>query len=170
MAVFPPTAREGKSRMRSAKPRGLLDRSATADLFRHTLARIPSLYGRLMYLSSLRDPNTGAYRHYGLAAAFGREQSAQALEASHTRTFREWLRLSLREKHEDLLSYLETLDDPKGLVVSYWIESQGYLGCIPDKATKADRLHYTHDIQQLLAAVNYSSGGAWKGPRSSRRT
>lgn len=155
--------------MRSMKVRGMLDRSATADLFRHTLARIPSLYGRLMYLSSLRDPNTGAYRHYGLATAFGRDQSSQALETSHARTFREWLRLDLQEKHADLLAYLNTLDDPKGLVVSYWMESRGYLGCIPDNASRADRLHYIGDIQQLLATVNYSNGGGSKGPRSSRR-
>ncbi len=156
--------------MRSLRPRAGLDRSASEDLFRHTLARIPSLYGRLMYLSSLRDSNTGAYRHYGLAAAFGREQSAEALESSHRRTFREWIKLSLEQKHSDLLMYLETLDDPRGLVVRYWIESQGYLGCIPDSASKADRVLYSSDIQQLLKAVNYSSGAVPKGPASSPRT
>ncbi len=105
--------------MRSFKPRGLLDRTPGADLFRHTLARIPSHFGRLMYLSSLRDPNSGAYRHYGLQAAFGREQSSVALQTSHTRTFRDWLKLELSEKHADLLAYLESLDDPNGLVVKY---------------------------------------------------
>lgn len=146
--------------MRGFKPRGTLDRSAGADLFRHTLSRIPSLYGRLMYLASLRDPNTGAYRHYGLANAFGREQSAQALETSHTRTFREWVNLNLEEKHTDLLAYLNTLDDPKGLVVRYWIESKGYAGCIPDSAGKADRALYLADIEGLLVVISRSSGGA----------
>ena len=155
--------------MRSFKSRGGLDRSAGEDLFRHTLARIPSLYGRLMYLSSLRDPNSGAYRHYGLAAAFGREQSAEALESSHRRTFRDWLKLSLAEKHADLLMYVEALDDPRGLVVRYWIESQGYMGCIPDNASKADRALYSTDIQQLLNAVNYSTDGVPKGPKSTPR-
>jgi hypothetical protein len=154
--------------MRNFKTRGSLDRSASEDLFRHTLARIPSLYGRLMYLSALRDPNTGTYRHYGLAAAFGRDQSIKALESSHKRTFRDWLRLSLQEKHEDLLGYLQTLDDPKGLVVNYWIESEGYLGCVPDAASKADRSLYSSDVRQILHLVKYSSGGAPPDPKASR--
>lgn len=155
--------------MRSMKPGTVWDRSASADLFRHTLNRIPSLFGRLMYLSSLRDPNSGIYRHYGLAATFGRDQSVQALETSHTRSFREWIKLSLREKHEDLVSYLETLDDPKGLVVRYWLESGGYAGGIPDTASKADRALYMDDVRQLLTPLSRSGDGASTDPKSSRR-
>ena len=154
--------------MRNLRPRGSLDRSASEDLFRHTLARIPSLYGRLMYLSALRDPNTGAYRHYGLAAAFGRDQSAKALESSHKRTFRDWLQLPLSDKHADLVGYLSTLDDPKGLVVNYWIESEGYLGCVPDSATKADRALYKSDLQQVLNIVKCSSAAGQQDPEASR--
>jgi hypothetical protein len=156
--------------MRSFQPRGTLDRSAGANLFRYTLARIPSVFGRLMYLSSLRDPNTGTYRHYGLQAAFGRDQSIQALTTSHTRTFREWLKLPLSEKHTDIATYLESLDDPKGLVVSYWLESQGYTGCVPDTATKADRALFLDDAGRLLAALKRSNGGGSSDPKSSRRT
>jgi hypothetical protein len=46
----------------------MLERSATADLFKNTLSRIPTLFGRLAYLASLRDSNSGIYRHYGLAS------------------------------------------------------------------------------------------------------
>jgi hypothetical protein len=155
--------------MRSFKPRGLLDKTPGADLFRHTLARIPSHFGRLMYLSSLRDPNTGTYRHYGLQSAFGRDQSTAALQTSHTRTFREWLKLGLSEKHADVLAYIETLDDPKGLVVNYWLESQGYSGCIPDSAGKADRALYLDDIRRLLAVVSRSSGALSQVPADTRR-
>lgn len=155
--------------MRSIKPGTVWDRSASADLFRHTLNRIPSLFGRLMYLSSLRDPNSGVYRHYGLATAFGKDQSAQALESSHSRTFREWVKVSLQEKHADLVSYLETLDDPKGLVVRYWLESGGYAGCVPDSASKADRALYMEDVGQLLTVISRSSDAASSDPKSSRR-
>lgn len=154
--------------LRNMRPRGGFDRSASEDLFRHTLARIPSLYGRLMYLSALRDANTGVYRHYGLAAAFGRDQSAKALETSHKRTFREWLQLSLEDKHADVVGYLATLDDPKGLVVQYWMESQGYLGCIPDAASKADRALYTSEVEQVLTIVSRSSDAGRRDPAASR--
>lgn len=155
--------------MRSIKPGAVWDRSASADLFRHTLARIPSLFGRLMYLSSLRDPNSGAYRHYGLATAFGRDQSVLALETSHVRAFREWVRLSLAEKHADLAAYLDTLDDPKGLVVRYWLDSAGYAGCVPDAASKADRMLFMEDTRVLLTSLSRSSDGALPDPKASRR-
>ena len=157
--------RMGTPRLKVTAP---LDRSAAADLFRHTLTRIPSVFGRLMYLGSLRDPNTGVYHHYGLTTAFGKDQSVQALRLSHSRTFREWLRLSLQEKHADLVAYLETLDDPKGLVVGYWLESEGYLTCLPDSATRADRAFFTTDIERLLESVNYAAGGS-RARKSSRR-
>jgi hypothetical protein len=104
-----------------------------------------------------------------LATAFGRDQSVQALETSHSRVFREWVKLSLQEKHADLASYLETLDDPKGLVVRYWLESGGYLGCVPDGASKADRALYSEDIRQLLTVISRSTDGGSTDPKSSRR-
>ena len=77
------------------KLKGTLERDAVADLWKHTLSQIPTTYGRLVYLASLRDPNSGSYRHHGLSAAFGREQSTYALRTSHEQTFLQWLNLPL---------------------------------------------------------------------------
>jgi hypothetical protein len=84
------------------RPKPMLERSATADLFKNTLARIPTVFGRLAYLASLRDANSGIYSHHGLAAIFGRDESRKALSQSHQAVFQEWLNLALREKKEDL--------------------------------------------------------------------
>jgi hypothetical protein len=140
--------------LRNVKPRGTLERSAGADLFRHTLSRIPSHFGRLMYLSSLRDPNAGTYRHFGLASAFGRDQAAKALAASHTRAFADWLTQSLPEKHADVVEYLNTLTDPNCVVVAYWLETEGFAGGVPDTATDAERALYLSDIRRLLTLIN----------------
>ncbi len=53
-------------------PRGApgLERGAAADLWQRTLAQIPTLFGRLVYLCSLREQNTGRYEHFGLAQMF----------------------------------------------------------------------------------------------------
>ena len=98
----------------------MLERSATADVFKNTLSRIPTLFGRIEYLASLRDPNSGAYRHHGLAAIFGREESRRALSQSHEAVFREWLNLPLEEKREDLSEYLKGLDEPRAVVLRHW--------------------------------------------------
>jgi hypothetical protein len=152
--------------MRQFKPKGVLERSASADLFRHTLSSIPTIYGRMAYLASLRDPNSGLYRHHGLSTGFGREQSMRALQLSHTKTFREWLRLPLREKSSDLIEYLESLGDPRGMVVRHWLRSRSYLTFIPDAATKAEQQLYTGDLEALLQALIHVAGGEAPGPGS----
>ena len=67
------------------KSNGALEHNAMADLWKNTLSQIPTAYGRLSYLASLRDPNSGIYRHHGLAAMFGRDESSRALRQSQRR-------------------------------------------------------------------------------------
>jgi hypothetical protein len=142
--------------MRQLRPRGVLERSVGADLFRHTLSHIPTVYGRIAYLASLRDPNSGTYKHHGLSASFGRDQTIKALEVSHTKSFREWLKLPLREKSSDLIEYLNSLGDPRSVVVRHWLRSRTYLSVIPDTATGAETAFYTMDIEALLSALSHS--------------
>lgn len=136
--------------MPRAKPKGGLERSAAADLFRHTLSRIPTVYGRLSYLASLRDSNSGIYRHHGLFLAFGREASAQALQASHETVFRTWLALPLTEKTGDLVAYLATVEDPQEVVVKYWKQSRVYRTYTPALATPAETELFIAELEVLL--------------------
>src|SRR6202171_603321 len=101
------------------KLKGMLERNALADLWKHTLSQIPSTYGRVVYLASLRDANSGIYRHHGLSAAFGREESLSALRKSHEDAFREWLNLPLPDKSADLVAYFQSLDENPRQVVTY---------------------------------------------------
>src|SRR6266852_4666907 len=105
--------------MPRVKGRGALERSALADLFKHTLCRIPTQFGRLVYLASLRDSNSGVYRHHGLSTTFGRQESIQALTESHERVFQDWLRMSLEDKHQDLGEYFVGLEDAPDSVIRH---------------------------------------------------
>jgi hypothetical protein len=89
------------------------DRSAAADLWRNTLSQIPTTFGRLIYLSSLRDQNTGTYQHHGLAQLFGEGETDQTLRHSHSQTFSEWLCFNLEQQKSDLEGYLEELHEDK---------------------------------------------------------
>lgn len=150
------------------KSRALLDRSPSGNLFKRTISQIPTRFGQLMYLASLRDPNTGVYRHYGFASVFGQKRSAEVLGKSHRKLFREWLNLPLKERREDLESYLEGLDADKGVVIGFWLESEGYLHCIPDRTGRAARQHFLKDMQHLLAGSKRAAAGA-ADQSSSRR-
>jgi len=139
------------------KVKGVLERDPAIDLWKHTLSHISTVYGRLAYLASLRDLNSGVYRHHGLAATFGRDESARALRESHEQVFREWLRLSLAEKSRDLSDYLNNLEDPKVLVLSHWTKSKSYRNQAPSSVDEAEKLYFYSDLEALLAiAVNAS--------------
>jgi hypothetical protein len=132
------------------KPMAKLERNALADLCKHTLSRIPTLSGRLIYLATLRDVNSGAYRHHGLATAFGRDEAARALRESHQNAFHDWLKLSLAEKNDDLREYLLALDDPKEEVVEHWLRSGIFRSYVPATARDGETELFCHDLEILL--------------------
>jgi len=132
------------------RPMAKLERKALADLCKHTLSRIPTLSGRLVYLATLRDVNSGTYRHHGLAAAFGREEAIRALKESHQTAFQGWLNLSLAEKNQDLEDYLIALDDPTDEVIQHWLHSGVYRSYVPATARVAETELFCRDLETLL--------------------
>lgn len=151
------------------KPTSALERNALADLWKHTLAGIPSTYGKLMCLAGLRDANSGQYRHYGLSTAFGREESALALRQSHEQVFKEWLKLPLREKDADLQQYLENLDESAEAVAANWQRGRHYESLAPDKATRAQRAQFRQEMETLLELIRNGAAGG-KSTLSSTRS
>jgi len=153
-----------KEIMPRAKPKGALERSATGDLLKHTLSRIPTVFGRLAYLASLRDSNSGVYHHHGLTILFGREESVKALKESHQHAFFEWVGFPLGEKNEDLGHYLAGLEEPREIVVEHWLRSRIYKTYIPTSARQMERELFSSDLEALLEIIR--NAGAEPAPRS----
>jgi hypothetical protein len=142
------------------KLKGALERSAAEDLWKHTLSRIPTLFGRIAYLASLRDSNSGIYRHHGLSAVFGRDDSAKALRESHERAFLEWLSLKMEEKYYDLSRYLIGLEDPARAVVKHWLNARSYSALLPASARESERELFCADLEALLETLRNAQEGA----------
>ncbi len=132
------------------KPMARLERSALADLWKHTLSRIPTTSGRIVYLASLRDPTSGTYRHHGLITSFGRDEAVRALRQSHEKEFQAWLNLSLSGKNDDLREYLLGLDASQDEAVEYWIRSGIYRSYVPASAMDPEVDLFCRDLETLL--------------------
>src|SRR6266478_5287394 len=136
------------------------DRSAASDLWRHTLSQIPTTFGRLVFLSTLRDPNTGAYAHYGFAQRVGEQAADEALRQSHSQCFSEWLAFSLEEQKADLDLYLSGIESDKKTILETWTRTKPYLNLIPATAMDVERRLYNSDLETLLELLTVVHGVA----------
>jgi hypothetical protein len=149
------------------KPKAGLERSAAGDLWKNTLSKIPTQFGKLAYLASLRNPDSGIYRHHGLSMVFGRDESNRVLRENHEQVFFEWLNLPLSEKNADLLGYLASLEDPAPMVLSHWIRSKAFSSQAPSAARKMERELFVKDLEALIETIRNGWRPEADGPASS---
>ena len=135
-----------------------MDRGAAPDLWRHTLSQIPSVFGRLVYLCSLRDANTGNYEHYGLAQVFGEGEADRVLGESHRQTFSAWLCLTLEQQKADLDLYLSGLTGDRRTILDTWIRLQPYRNLVPSATRDVERELYMADLEAILGLLKNEYG------------
>jgi hypothetical protein len=122
-----------------------------ADLWRGTLRHIPTVFGRLAFLASLRDAVTGRYYHSALDCVASPEDMDRALRHSHEQVFAEWLNFGLAEQKSDLDEFLDGLDGPRRL--------PDYRSLAPQSARDAERELYLTDLEMLLLLLGSEPRG-----------
>src|SRR5205085_12214768 len=128
----------------------VVDRSAASGLWRHTLSQIPTVVGRLVYLSSLRNANTGKYEHHGLSLVFGDEEANRALKKSHSQAFEEWLSFNIEQQKADLDLYLSSLFEDKRTVLETWLKLAPYRNLVPSSIRTVERRLYLADLTAII--------------------
>jgi hypothetical protein len=140
--------------------RSSFSRGPAANLWRNTLNRIPTLFGRLVYLASLRNQNSGSYEHHGLANIFGEEESDQTLRHSHAQVFNEWLCCNLQQQKADLDDYFSALEGSVQTVLATWIRLTPYRNFIPAAAREVEQQLFLRDLETLLELLKREHGVA----------
>ena len=107
-------------------------RSVIEDFTSRTLAAIPSDYGRLYYVSSLKNPDTGRYQHDGLADLYSEDSVQDALAQCHAEIFSRILEAPLRDQERDLRKCIEVAGDKFWAVVESWRESRFFRTMCPE--------------------------------------
>jgi hypothetical protein len=130
-----------------------LERDAASNLWRRTLSQIPTTYGRLVYLSSLRDLNRGTYEHHGLSLMFGSDEALAAILRSHEEAFAEWLNSPLEQQKADLDLYVASLSNNRRAVVEAWLRVAPHLNLIPSSARASERDLFSSDFYFVLEAL-----------------
>ena len=152
--------------MLSGRENVTLDRKAASDLWRNTLSQIPSVFGRLMFLSSLRNLNSGRYEHHGLALVFGSYEASKALKKSHREAFAEWLSYDIEEQKADLDLYLSEQPDHKRTILKTWEKLEPYRNILPSSVKDVERKLYLADLRAILNLLKNASGAGDPDPES----
>src|ERR1051326_1040619 len=123
------------------------------ESWQRTLRRIPTFAGRLAYLASLRDANTGTYEHFGLAQKIGEEEVDRLLRRSHCELFQEWLFFGLDRQRRELDEYLSKLEGDKREIVYTWLSLGPYAAWIPAESRDVERKLYYADLAAVLDMI-----------------
>lgn len=134
------------------------------ESWQRTLAGIPTFPGRLAYLASLRNANTGTYEHFGLSQRIGAPEVDRLLRRSHVDLFQEWLCFSLDRQHRELDDYLADLEGDKREIVSTWLSLGPYAAWIPAESRDVERKLYYADLGAVLELIRRDYGVASRDP------
>jgi len=140
---------EARPVRQSANSNRSVDFGAKANLWRVTLSQIPSLFGRLAYFASLRDPATGEYQHWGMSQICGRKEANKAFRQSHAEVFSEWLSLDLAQRDPDFGLYRSGLKAQGLDVLEVVARLESHQRLVPASARRAE----CEDFQGLLIAL-----------------
>jgi hypothetical protein len=128
------------------------------------LATVSSLLGRLEVLSSLRDPHTGRYVHYGMSISVG-DRTHEVLLMSHKEIFVEWQAMDIREQMRDLKIFVSSLpftsEFVKGMdrcaksrmVLETWTELESYRNFVPLSVPKLERDLFFANMSSIIAVL-----------------
>lgn len=142
-----------------------MDRKAILEeSWRRTVTTVPTLLGRLAYLSSLRNGNSGTYEHFGLAEKAGPAEADRLIRRSHLDVFQQWLCFSLERQKEELETYFSSLEGDRREILSNWLVLGPYAAWVPAESRDVERKLFYSDLEMVLELIRSETGVASRDP------
>ncbi|HUI74023.1 MAG TPA: hypothetical protein VLX32_03715 [Candidatus Acidoferrum sp.] len=138
-------------------------RRIVEDFSLTTLAAIPSTFGRLVYVSSLRDLSTGEYEHAGLAAVYPGDAVQQALALCHEEVFLRILETPLSLQEQDLCDCLREMSGGLSAALLHWRRMEAYRVLIPERVPAYLKELFCSNLAALLEILSSECSTARSG-------
>jgi hypothetical protein len=138
---------------------------AVEDIWQRSLVRILSSYGRLVYISGLRDPDTGRYEYFGAEADSSNTNASRTLMRLHEGIFQDWVDMSLEQKMADIQLYISSLEQvDRAELIDAWQRLTPYKNLVPASIVGPERRRHFSDIEALLGLLKNVYGVASPDP------
>ncbi len=126
--------------------------AAVEDLEQRTLASIPGVIARLVYLGSLRDFNSGDYQHEGFVYRHGRVAAAAALTICHRQVFQDVLLLPMADLTREIETYFQTTESPAKTMMA-WRRLKAFQLLTPVPCDPVSENLFTSKVQLALGVL-----------------
>ena len=124
-----------------------------AEFVRSALATISSLFERLIFVASLKDPITGDFKERILALKFGRAEVDRVLSVEHRAIFEDWLCLNLEQQALELDRHVSNQEAPPGAALGEWTNETSYQPLIPPGVMQAQRDLFVRDMETIVHSL-----------------
>jgi hypothetical protein len=130
-------------------------RAVIEDFSTRTLAAIPSDFGRLSYISSLIDSNSGRYEHDGLKDLYPENAVQAALKHCHEELFSRILETPLKEQERDLRQCLDSAGEEIREEAKKWSKERPFQEMCPRGLPTYLRELFCSNMSALLAIYSF---------------
>jgi hypothetical protein len=107
----------------------------------------------MLYLSSLRDCNSGRYLHPELSPGMGAEEAHRALKACHDRVFLRLLTTPVEQYVVQLKEYIRYTRTERSVVLATWESLEAYRATVPVHAMRIYRDLFCLNVETALAVL-----------------
>jgi hypothetical protein len=129
--------------------------AAIQDLKIRTLEPIGYDFGRLVYLSSLRNFSTGEYHHHGLAYSFSEPVAGAALAACHQDVFHNLASCSLEAFVAEVERFILSSPEDREKTLNMWEALEAYRVLVPSVSNPLAAELFRSNIKVAVKVLKY---------------